>query len=162
MTEIDLRDKFPDLEPVSGVPFLGTMMGCGFQFSGTRSQDQDTGSYVTNYCLFVLFVPLLILRSYRLIEADAGDVIIGREPVSDRARMWNVAVLALIAFMSVGFWWNHHTQTPEYIARRKLAEAAGLVEQGHLSDAARLYREVAVGPTELSSTAIEELAAMLE
>jgi hypothetical protein len=67
---------------------------------GRRGEDPKTDTYVTSYAVTLVYVPVLILTSYRVRETPRGDILfLGREPLSVRARAWNalVATLVLVA-----------------------------------------------------------------
>jgi hypothetical protein len=145
--ENELERRFPNMRPISSAPSLSTVNGIGCMLIGGRDHDHETGTYVKTHCFCVLFVPLLSLGAYRVADAPRGWYFIGREPLSGFARAWNWMVVALVlGGIGLGVW-IHHTGTPEYQARKKMAEAERLVEAGDVEKAAQLYREVARGST---------------
>ena len=161
MTEIDLQARFPDLRPTSTAPTLFSWFGCGLRLCGSRDRDEEIGAYLTNHCLCLLFVPVLLLRSYRVAPTPTGLVLLGLEPLSGTGKLWNLIALPVIVAAVCGFGWAQYTQSPEYRAAEALAEAERCVEQGELSEAAGLYGEIAVGRTSHKNGAIDGLAALL-
>jgi hypothetical protein len=68
---------------------------------GSRDFDEDTGAYVKSACVVILFVPLFVISSYVVNDAQyAGWHILGRVPLSSFARAWNV-VVALLLCMAI-------------------------------------------------------------
>src|SRR5262245_30557578 len=83
-----------EMQPISGPPTLHTINGCGTFVYGQRDYDSQTGSYVKTLCIVVLFVPILALRAYRVVNAQSGWYFLGRVPLSGLARAWNFFMLA--------------------------------------------------------------------
>src|SRR5579859_146821 len=108
-----LRERFPDMEPITKVPSLSTVNGIGFTVYGRRDFDADTGTYVKTYVFCVLFIPLFAVRAYRVADARPGWFFLGRVPLSGLAKFWNFLVLALIASGIGAGWWHHYSGTPE-------------------------------------------------
>jgi tetratricopeptide (TPR) repeat protein len=78
------------------------------------------------------------------------------------ARMWWLFVFVLLLGLSGLVWWNGHTNSPEYRARKKIETADRLVEEGKPDEAARLYCEVAQGKTDQGAAAVEKFQALLQ
>jgi tetratricopeptide (TPR) repeat protein len=152
--ENQLEQRFPNMRPIRSVPSLSTVNGIGCMLLGGRDHDPETGTYVKTRCFCLLFVPLLSLGAYRVADAPQGGwYFIGREPLSGFARAWNWMLLFLVlGGVGLGVWINH-TSSPEYQARKKVAEADRLAEAGEVKEAAKLYREVARGSTSEASPA---------
>jgi len=164
MDEFDLNAKFPELEPIQSLPSLWHFMGCGMLLRGRRDFDEETQSYIQNHCLCILGIPILAFRAYRIVDTTGGKYFLGREPLSILARALTAFVLlaALVAGGTYG--WTAYTESPAYIARQKLEQADSLAAAGKLAEAARLYRDVAVGPTSPAGDAtagIERVLALL-
>src|SRR3954447_25191946 len=85
MTWDELRARFPELQPVDGVPWLGSLFGCGLIMYGGHDPDPDEGTFLRTPYLCVLGIPLLCLGSYRVVMTDEGACLLGREPISTRA-----------------------------------------------------------------------------
>ena len=158
MTGLSLKDKFPDLAPISSAPSLYTMNGIGTGVYGRRDYDDETGTYVTTYCFCVLFIPLLAISAYRVADAPGGGYyFVGKVPLSLFAKGWN-ALLAATAVVGIGFgvfqtWYN----APETVARRKLAAGDRLVAAGEHSAAAEQYEALALGSSGQADAARERL-----
>jgi hypothetical protein len=165
MTEFDWQARFPELQPIQSLPGLWHFMGCGMLFRGRRDVDEETNSYITTHCLCILGLPVLAFRAYRVVDAPKGKYIMGREPLSIPARAFSVFAL-LAAIIAGGLYcWDLYTRSPAYIARQKLEQGDALAAGGQVAEAARLYREVALGtssPKADSSAAVERVRALLE
>jgi hypothetical protein len=70
--KINLKEKFPEMTPVKGAPALFRLNGCGLGLYGRRDADHQTGTYVSTYCLCLIFVPVLALTAYRIADARGG------------------------------------------------------------------------------------------
>ncbi|HZL91120.1 MAG TPA: hypothetical protein VFB96_22325 [Pirellulaceae bacterium] len=143
MSQFNLKDKFPSLEPIQSPPSLYTINGIGTGIYGRRDYDPETGTYVSTLCFCVLFVPLFAMRAYRI--ADAGHqryYFLGREPLSAFAKAWNVT-LALVALIAIGWGGFQAWYFSEgAIAARKLREAERLTQAGRVGEAAAKYKEL--------------------
>jgi len=158
MAEFRLKDKFPDLQPISSAPSLFTMNGIGLGVYGRRDYDDETGTYVTTHCNCVIFVPVLALGAYRVADAPSGGYyFVGKSPISMFAKGWNMLLAAavLVGLGSLGFqsWY----MLPENVARRNLTKADRLVAQGEHGLAAALYQDLAVGGSGQATAARERL-----
>jgi hypothetical protein len=158
----DLRAKFPELQPISRVPLLVNIFGCGLILYGGRDEDPDFGTVVKTRYLCILGIPLLALGAYRMGLTDRGWMILGREPISTPALWWNIVVL--LAGLGGGAVYGVHTllNSDWYVARRQLEQADGLVASGRAAEAVGLYEGVAVGPTDYAPEAVARLAELLE
>jgi hypothetical protein len=163
MTWDDLRARFPELQPVDGVPWLGSLFGCGLMMYGGHDPDPDYGTVLRTRYLCVLGIPLLCLGSYRVVTTDEGVCLLGREPISTRAVWLNIVVL-LAALGGGAVYGVHRLTTSEgYVARQQLAMADGLVASGRVDEAIGLYEAVATGPSsEHAPVAAGRLAGLLE
>lgn len=158
----ELREKFPDMEPVTAPPALSTAEGFGMMLYGKRGFDPETGTYVKTHVFCFLFVPLLALRAFRVADAPIGWYFLGRVPLSLLAKMWNV-VLPLLILGGIGAgYWAYHTNTADYKAEQKLNEADQHAGEGRLEQAAQLYAEVAGGPTSHAYTGQAKLGELLD
>jgi hypothetical protein len=161
MAEHDYEEKFEkfhDLRPLRSAPPLMRAAGCGFGLYGSRGFDADTGSYVKTYCFSLLFLPVLALGAYRVADApDGGWYFLGRVRLSPLARLWNSCLIALLAGGLGLLLWKNYTESANYLAGQKLAEADALAAAGQRGKAAELYREVAAGNTEHAGRAEAKL-----
>src|SRR5262249_46278145 len=123
----------------------------------------ETGTYVKTHWFTFFFIPVFALGAYRVANAPSGGwYFIGREPLSGGAKAWNLCLVCLLFVGGGLIWWNAHTGSAEYKARRKVEEADGLAEAGELDRAASLYREVASGTTEHAVPAATKFKALLK
>jgi hypothetical protein len=152
MAEHDYEEKFEkfhDMRPLRSAPPLMRLNGCGFGLYGSRDFDQDTGTYVKTYSFSLLFLPVLALSAYRVADApDGGWYFLGRARLSGLARLWNSCLIALLAGGLGLLLWKNYTESADYLAGKKMAEADALAAAGQRGKAAQLYKEVAVGNSE--------------
>ncbi len=109
----DLRSKFPELQPVSGVPLLFNIFGCGLILYGRRNEDAETQTFVRTRYFCILFIPLLALGAYRKALTDQGWMILGREPVSAPATFLNIVTL-LVGIGGGGLYGVHSVLTSDW------------------------------------------------
>lgn len=160
--EFNLREKFPDLVPVSSGPSLFTINGCGTKLYGERDADGETGAYLTTQCFVLLYIPIFCLRTFRVLQAQSGGwYFLGREPMSLLAKGWNTLILSLIAFSVAGCWWTMHTGTPEYIAQSKLDDGKSFEQAGDWQMAAWNYHDVASGSSKFQQQGLDEFGRVL-
>lgn len=160
--EIDLTEKFPELQPINSVPSLWNVFGFGMDLYGSRDFDEETNSFVKTHYITALWIPILALREYRVIGTDQGVVLLGRQPISTLARLRNYAIVSCLLVVIGTRLWSSYTNSPDYVASQKLASADRLVESGKLTEAARLYREVAQGSTSHTAAARDKFASLLK
>ncbi|MEZ6190717.1 MAG: hypothetical protein R3C45_05430 [Phycisphaerales bacterium] len=162
MATHNLQERFPDFQPITSMPWLTRINGCGFALHGRRDYDEETTTYLKTWCFTLLFVPLLGLRAYRVADADVGWYILGREPLSATVKAWNFLVLiALVGGLGFGAWTNH-TKSPGYIAGQRMAQAQSASDAGQLADAARAYADVASGLTKHAGEARDRLQQVVD
>jgi hypothetical protein len=66
MSWADLQAKFPELQPIRGVPLLFNIFGCGLMFYGGHEEDLEYHTVVKTRYLCIVFIPLMALGSYRM------------------------------------------------------------------------------------------------
>ncbi len=158
-----LELRFPDMRPIRQHPVLFTVNGIGTAMYGARGQDMETGTYVKTWCVCFVFVPVLALASFRVAPAgDRGWYFLGKVPLSRLAKAWNLCVLLGILAVVGGTFWKSHTESPEYVARKKLQQAESQCAAGHLPAAARLFGQVMQSGTSCTSEAREKLITLAE
>src|SRR2546423_6459624 len=97
MASDDLKAKFPNLIPGKKPPALSRVNGCGVAMYGRRDFDADTRTYISTWCLSLVFMPVMCLRAFRVADAPGGGwYFIGREPLSGIAKSWNTVLIAAI------------------------------------------------------------------
>src|SRR6185437_7341262 len=163
MSDFDWTERFPDMRPVRNPPALMRVNGFGCGVYGSRDHDADTGTYVTTYCLSALFLPVFALCAYRIADApNGGWYFMGRVPLSRFAKTWNLLILFAGLCVAGAIGWTSHTESPDYIAGRQLAEADGLSAKGEITKAAQLYRQVATGSNSHRGEATARLKDLLD
>ena len=95
MSPIDLQAKFPELRPIQSVPNRWSVLGCGPLFYGCRDYDEETGSFIQTHCLCLVWIPILALGAYRVMETDEGPTILGRVPLSTLAQTFTALGIVL-------------------------------------------------------------------
>src|SRR5262245_59436827 len=111
-----LQERFPEMRPVRSAPPLFGIFGCGTAAYGARDGDWEIGSHVTTLCLTVLFLPVLMLRAYRVVPVAQGLLFLGSVPLSGLAKGYNVLVLVAALAAGGGVLWYQHTHSPDYLA----------------------------------------------
>lgn len=161
--EIDLKQLFPDMEPITTAPTLYLINGCGLKLSGQRNVDPQTGTYLSTQCFVLLFIPIFCLKTFRIAQAEGGGwYFLGREPLSWLAKSWNIFVLTSITFLIGGIWWMDHTSSPEYKTGQMMAEAEQLENGGNWKQAAFKYQEAASHTSSHRPKAIAEFSRILK
>jgi tetratricopeptide (TPR) repeat protein len=142
----ELRHKFPQLRVIKHKPILHTINGFGFSVYGQRDWDAETRTYVKTHCFCALFIPLLALGAYRVVEAGPRSWhFIGKEPLSPLARSWNGIVALLAVMLAAHLGWQAHIASPEYKARQNLQAATTSLKEGQPLRAATMYLPLAQG-----------------
>lgn len=174
----DWRARFPNMTPIKGPPSMMTINSLGTKLWGRRDGDPETGSYVSTLCFVILFLPVLPIRAYRIIDApNGGYYFLGREPLSPFARTWNWLVFGFIGFLvlvgMIGAWLS----SPEMRASRLLSDSRSAQAEGNsplawnkgcqalaLNVKSDEARELLQGlyKNELSKFNLQELLAILE
>ena len=162
MDELDLKGRYGQMEPISKMPFLGSFLGCGFQFSATYEHDDEIASFLTNHSFCLLTVPILHLGAYRIVETQEGSVVIGRELLSTNARTWNLCSPIVIVLLALSIWYWQYRSTDSFKAQRRLAQAAQLLEEKNYSESIQAYREVANGKTKYKTDAIQAVERLIK
>ncbi len=159
----ELRRRFPNLRPLKGAPWLGTINGFGCSLYGQRDRDVETGTYVKTRCLCALFVPILALGAYRV--ADAGGrtwYFFGKEPLSLFARTWNGIVAALAVLLSLSGAWHAYVSSPTHQARQELNRAAQLQTAHQPLQAAGIYQRLLLEQSPFADESRQGLKSCLE
>ncbi len=162
MSEIDLDEKFPDMQPINGAPGMWTLNGCGTMLYGRRDFDEETRTYIKTLFITLLFIPLFALRSYRVANAQQGWYFIGRVPMLAWLKAFNGLVILALAGSVGGVYWYQHVNSPDYVAAEKVASADQLTEQEQYAKAAKLYGEVAAGNTIHKGTASQRFDSLID
>jgi hypothetical protein len=159
----DLFERFPEMKPVDKAPTLQTVNGIGTTAYGRRDLDPETGTYVLTQWFTILYIPLIPIASYRVANAPGGGwYFLGRVPISGIAKAWPACLVLVIAAVVGGISWHNYTNSPAYHAQQRLNEADRLRDQGQFAAAARVYREVAEGPTEHAAAAVKSAVGLLD
>ena len=162
MSEIDLQTRFPEMQPVTAMPSLGTMFGTGLKMWGYRDDDDETGTYVKTQCICLFGIPIFSLRAFRIANWQQGIVLIGREPLSLYEKTWNFGFAWMCVILACLSIWITYTTSPEYIARTKLADADSLVSKGKLVSAAEKYQTLFVEHPDHADRAAESMKQLLK
>jgi hypothetical protein len=96
--------------PIASAPPLFRINGCGASIYGERDRRPD-GSYVTTYCVCLLFVPVWPISAYRVVDHGNGSYgFMAKEPLSGFARgyRWVLAGFVALWIASAGItsWLN--------------------------------------------------------
>ncbi len=162
MTEIDPQAKFPDMQPVTTMPSLGTMFGTGLKMCGYRDEDAETGSYVKTQCFCLLGIPLFSLRAFRMANWQQGILLLGREPLSLFEKTWNFGSAWMLAILTFLSFWIPYTNSPEYLAEKAFADADRLVSTGDPVGAAEKYQIVLIDHPSHADRAAESMTRLIQ
>ena len=67
-----LRERFPELMPISKLPILRGYRGTGVTAVGKYEPDQQTSSYLTTIGITFRGVPVYMIGTYRVIDVSMG------------------------------------------------------------------------------------------
>jgi len=162
MAEIDLKEKFPDLEVGRSPGVLFRLNGIGFGMYGHRDEDRETGTYVKTWCLSFLFLPVLALRAYRVADADRGWRFLGRVPLSRIATACNLLVLVGLLCLGGSIWWGSRTSTPEVRAHALAADAQADAERGEYKGAAQAWKQAVLLSGTVAGEVVEGVRGILD
>jgi hypothetical protein len=156
-------DRFPEMRPVRTTPPLTRVNGIGTTLIGDRDHDAETQTYVKTLAFTVLYLPLLAVGAYRVADApDGGWYFLGKVPLSGFAKACNLLLLLAVLAVAGLIGWNAYTDSPDYKAGRKLAEADRLLADGMAAEAAAGYRDVLLGNTSRADEARDRLKGLIE
>lgn len=150
------------MTPAKSPPALFRLNGCGVGMYGKRDLDPETNTYVSTWCLSLLFFPVLCLRAYRVAKSPRGWYFLGREPLSGMARGWNVALLCGIVFVVAGLQYDAYISSPAYKAHKQMASANQMVKDGHLADGAKIYQTLALAGADESDNATAAMKGLVD
>ena len=159
----DVTDRFDDLEPIKSAPALFTLNGFGTSLIGERDVDDETGSYVKTQVVTLLFVPVLALGAYRVIDnhEDAGWYFLGKTKLSSFARTANIAVMLCVAMLSLSIGISAYQNSWDVRAQDKLQAAEALVaanQHGKAATAIIAVSDSIPQAEELAAAKLRELA----
>jgi len=143
MSTDDLKDRFPDLIPIQSPPALWRLNGFGSGMYGRRDFDEETGSYIKTCYISALWIPIVPVAAYRVVDADEGWYFLGRVPVSNGARLWAVAVVLLTLSLILRVDWNVPSSPRKVGVPTPMERAAEHQREGRLVEAARIYADLA-------------------
>ena len=134
---VDLQSRFPGMKPIKGPPPLVRLNGFGTAMFGKRDLDPETGTYLKNYGLTLLFIPVLPLSSYRVADApEGGWYFLGKEPIGGLARMLRITMMVVVALTVLGLYSLAIYDSNDARAERKLKAAAAAASEGDAFEAA--------------------------
>lgn len=161
-SNFDLAAKFPEMQPIQRVPPMGHVFGTGAMMMGHRDYDSETGTYVKTHCFTLLFVPVVALSAYRVMDAPSdGWYFFGKVPLSDFSRNWNRLFALLLVVGGVLGGWYVYTNTDDYRTGQQLARADELQRQGNGAEAAALLRDVLLSSSPKAGVARERFDALV-
>src|SRR5262245_46015705 len=106
----NLLERFPNMRPLKSPPSLMTINGIGLRLCGQRDWDESTRAYVKTLCFSFLYIPLVSLGAYRVVDAENGGwYFLGKEPLSKFARGWNWAMALMVSILTAGIGVNSYT-----------------------------------------------------
>ena len=129
-------------EPVKRAPTLFRINGCGVGLYGSRDRRAD-GSYIATWCLSLVFVPVLPLAAYRVLDRGGGSYFfVGKVRLGPIARAWQrlvaLGLAGMIAWAGVGA----YLRSPSRQLRVALGEARQVERSGDREAALARYGAV--------------------
>lgn len=120
-----------ELEPVGSPPSMFTLNGVGTRLYGRADQRPD-GSYVSTLCFCVLFIPVLPLTSYRVVDAEGGGYyFLGKVKKLRRGwTLWRNFLLAAVVLGIAGSAISEELTSPRRLARNALEHALDAEKAG--------------------------------
>jgi hypothetical protein len=116
--------------PLDKAPSLFTLNGFGTGLYGTRDQAPD-GSVVKTYCVSGLFIPLIPLSAYRVLDHGEGHYsFLHKEKLSTFAKGWLITLPILIALFVGGSSLAGYLSSPKFAAPAKLQAAQSKLDAG--------------------------------
>jgi len=99
-----------------GPPPLFRINGCGASIYGERDRRPD-GSYVTTYCVALLFIPVWPISAYRVIDQGNGSYgFMAKEPLSAFARGYRWVLAGLVGVWIAGAVFTSWLSDPHRLA----------------------------------------------
>ena len=144
--------------PITGVPPLFRINGCGASIYGERDRRPD-GSYITTYCVALLFVPVWPVSAYRVIDQGNGSYsFLAREQLSSFARgyRWAVAGVAALWLAVAGV--QSYLADPHRLAGNAFEETQGEVASMEPARALEAWQSLANSHGYALSTAQRDTA----
>ena len=163
MEDSELRKIFPNLTPGTSAPAMFRLNGCGLALYGSRDRHEESNTYVSTYCISLVFIPIIALKAYRISDApNGGWYFLGTEPLSTFAKTWNALLASFIMAVIAAGVYDAHTSSPEYRAKVNMAEAIELREEGKLEKAAEQYKLVFISSAPQKKEGLEGLKELVQ
>lgn len=157
----ELRQLFPKMQPVRKAPSLFTINGFGLSMYGKRDTHAPTGSYIKTHCVCALFIPILALGAYRVMDAEGGGwYFLGKETLSGFAKGWNMLLLATLLTLTGAGLWEYHHNSPNAVASRLMVKATQAQKQGQYAVATQWLTRIYYGRSSKRAEAVDRLVAI--
>ncbi len=129
--------------PLTGVPPLFRINGCGASIYGERDRRSD-GSYVTTYCVALLFIPVWPISAYRVKDGGNGSYqFMAKEPVSAFARGYRWFLVSAMGLGVVVSMAGDYLNDPRRLAANEFADVSASVASMPREDALRAWEGLA-------------------
>lgn len=137
--KIDIEKIHPDLEPIDDAPSLFSFYGFGLGLYGNRDFSAESQSSIKTLFITLLYIPLIPIRAYRVVEGGGKYYFLGRAPVSKTARNGSIAAIFLGMIGATGYGIQEHVSSDKYLNGKLLEEADAAANQGELANAMEIY-----------------------
>lgn len=108
--------------PITSAPPLFRLNGCGASIYGERDRRPD-GSYVTTYCVALLFIPVWPISAYRVVDHGNGSYgFLAKEPLSSFARGYRWVAAGLVGVWLASMAVTSYLSDPHRLAANAFAE----------------------------------------
>ena len=137
---------------ISSAPALSTINGFGFMLYGHSDFDQESQSYATTHYLTALFVPIVPLGRYRVVNTgDKHYRFLGKLPFR-KAERWHLGIgLAVVAILVLIFI-NSSDNTKAYTPSTSTYSSSGTTDSGsEKPELAELRQRIDAGRAEIAT-----------
>ncbi len=134
--------EFPGMEKIKSAPTLFSINGFGFRIYGNRDEHPETKSYVATHFLTALYIPVIALGAYRIVETEEGSYFLGKEKLSNFAKNFNYLILSLILTVIGAIGWQEHVNSDNYKAGKDMEKAEAAMAENKIGGAAVFYKLV--------------------
>ena len=135
------RDARIAAKPLTGAPTLFRFNGFGLGMYGAR--DHAGATYVSTHCVSALWVPVLPLSAYRVVDhGDEGYGFVSRAPLSAFATWYRRAALAAVVGLVAWFGINSYLDSPSRLAAKAYDRAHSAEKSGDTAAAIAGYEAV--------------------
>jgi hypothetical protein len=124
MSEVNLEDL--GFKPSNKPPTLFSFYGIGTRLYGSLKKNEYPNLSVRIVYFTLFFIPIFALGRYLIQQHEGNEYVVGKSSLSGLSKIWNSLLgLTLVTFSSLAYY-QHYTQSADYIAAQnyQVAEQA--------------------------------------